>query len=72
MCIAGYCIKCSFNVVNENINSTCITVICDFNANLSKHSMFGDMLLNFFNANNVEIVDKSILPADTFTYVSSA
>ena len=34
--------------------------------------MFGDMLLNFCNENNVDIVDKSILPADTYTYVSSA
>ena len=40
------------NVVIENINSTCITVIGDFNANLSKHSMFGDMFLNFCNENN--------------------
>ena len=60
------------NVVIENINSTCITVIGDCNANLSKHSMFGDMLLNFCNENNVDLVDKSILPADTYTYVSSA
>ena len=44
------------NVVIEHINSTCITVIGDFNANLSKHSMFGDMLLNFCNENNVDIV----------------
>ena len=34
--------------------------------------MFGDMLLNFCNANNVDLVDKSILSADTYTYGSSA
>ena len=60
------------NVVIENINTTCITVIGDFNANLSKQSMFGEMLLNFCSENNSDIVDKTILPADTYTYVSSA
>ena len=60
------------NVVIENINTTCITVIGDFNANLSKQSVFGEMLLNFCSENNSDIVDKTILPADTYTYVSSA
>ena len=60
------------NVVIENINATCITVIGDFYANLSKQSVFGEMLLNFCRENNADIVDKTILPADTYTYVSSA
>ena len=59
------------NVIIENINSTCITVIGDFNANLSKQSAFGDMLLNFCSDNNYDIVDKTILPADTYTYMSA-
>ena len=60
------------NVVIENINSTCITVIVYFNANLAKKSVFGEMLLNFCSENNSDTVDKSIITADTFTYVSSA
>ena len=60
------------NVVIENINTTCIAVIGDFNANLSKQSVFGEMLLNFCSENNSDIVDKTILPADTYTHVSSA
>ena len=50
------------NVIIENINSTRITVICDFNANLSKQSVVGDMLLNFCSDNNCDIVDKNYSP----------
>ena len=46
----------------DNINSTYITIVGDFNANLSRASLFGDLLLN--------IIDKEILPNDTYTYVS--
>ena len=67
----NYCLA-KLNVVIENINTTCITVLGDFNANLSKQSMFGEMLLNFCSENNSDIVDKTIPPADTYTYVSSA
>ena len=34
--------------------------------------MFGEMLLNFCSENHSDIVDKTILPVDTYTYVSSA
>ena len=40
------------NVVIENINATCITAIGDYNANLSKQSVFGEMLLNFCSENS--------------------
>ena len=37
-------------------------VIGDFNANLSKQSVFGEMLLNFCSENNSDIVDKNYPP----------
>ena len=55
------------NVVVENINGTCITIVGDLNANLSKQSMFGEILLSFCKDNNFDIVDKDILPVDTYT-----
>ena len=60
------------NVVVENINTICITIVGYFNANLSQQSMFGDILQNVCNGSYFGIVDKDILPADTNTYVSSA
>ena len=60
------------NVVVENINSTYITIVGDFNANLSRGSVFGDILVKFCADNNLNIVDKDTLPDDTYTYVSSS
>ena len=60
------------NVVVENINSTYITIVGDFNANLSRNSVFGDILVKFCADNNFKIIDKDTLPDDTYTYVSSS
>lgn len=38
----------------------------------SLNNLFGDILQNFCNDNNLEIVDKGVLPPDTYSYVSSA
>ena len=35
------------NVFIQSINSTCVTIVGDFNANLSRASSFGDILLKF-------------------------
>ena len=48
------------------------TIFKPGSSNLSKQSTFGDMLLNFCSDNNYDIVDKTILRADTYTYVSLA
>ena len=53
-----------------NINSTYITIVGDFNANLSRASLFGDLLLRFCDDNTLNIIDKEILPNDAYTYVS--
>ena len=55
------------NMVVENI-----TIVGDFNANLSRSSVFGDILVKFCDDNNLNIVDKDTLPDDTYTYVSSS
>ena len=52
------------------IDSTCITVVGDFNANLSRTSLFGDILQQFCIDNSFCIVDVDTLPTDTYTYVS--
>ena len=44
----------------------------DFNADLSKRSPFGSILCYFCHDNSFTIADKGYLPADTYTYVSSA
>ena len=33
----------------DTINSTCVTIIGDFNSDISKKSMFGNIFLNFCN-----------------------
>ena len=55
------------NVSTESINSTCITVVGDFNANLAKQTMFGEILQSYCTYNSLIIVDK-----ESDTYVSSA
>ena len=55
-----------------NINSTCLTIIGNFNADISKKSVFGKSFLDFCNEYALSIYDKDNLPIDTYTYVSSA
>ena len=59
-------------VFTAGINSTCIFIVGDFNADLSKISSFGSILCDFCHDNSFIIADKEYLPADTYTYVSSA
>ena len=47
-----------------------ITIVGDFNANLSRASLFGDRLLIFCDDNTLNIIDTVILPNDAYTYVS--
>ena len=56
----------------NDINSTCIFIVGDFNADISKSSAFGRILHDFCDDFSFSIVDNDYLPADTYTYVSSA
>ena len=56
----------------NDINSTCIFIVGDFNADISKSSAFGSILHDFCDDFSFSIVDKDYLPAETYTYVSSA
>ena len=58
------------NVFIDSINSTCVTILGDFNANLSRASSFGDILLKFCVDNSIDIVDHATLSNDTYTYAS--
>ena len=60
------------NVVVLNINSTYITILSDFNSNIARRSLFGDIRLNFCVDNDLIMVDKNNLPTDSFTYISPA
>ena len=59
-------------VFTAGINSTCIFIVGDFIADSSKTSPFGSILCDFCHDNSFTIADKEYLPADTYTYVSSA
>ena len=52
-------------VFTAGINSTCIFIVGDFNADLSKTSTFGSILCDFCHDNSFTIADKEYLPADT-------
>lgn len=60
------------DVFVQNITSTFVTIVGDFNANISRQSVFGDILQKFCIDNNLNIMDKDDLPEDSYTYVSSA
>ena len=59
-------------VFTAGINSTCIFIVGDFNADLSKTSPVGSILCDFCHDNSFTIADKEYLPVDSYTYVSSA
>ena len=46
----------------DTINSTCVTIIGDFNADISKKSVFGNIFLDFCNEYSLSIYDKDNLP----------
>ena len=58
----------------DTINSTCVTIIGDFNGDISKKSVFGNIykFLDFCNEYSLSIYDKDNLMIDTYMYVSSA
>ena len=60
------------SVFADNITSTYVTIVGDFNANISRQSVFGNALQKFCSDNNFIMADKETLPDDTYTYVSSA
>ena len=54
----------------DSINSTCVTIVGDFNANVSRACSNGDTLLKFSVDNSIDIVDHATLPNDRYTYTS--
>ena len=52
--------------------SSCVMVTGDFNADISKESVFGDILLNYCNDNSLTLRDRDQLPSNSYTYVSHA
>ena len=60
------------SVFMQETASTCISVVGDFNADISKTSVFGDILYKYCNEHSLHIVDKTSLPTSTYTYVSAA
>ena len=56
----------------SELNTTCVSVFGDFNADLANSSIFGDILTQYCHDNNLHILDQMFLNTDTYTYVSSA
>ena len=59
-------------IIINNINSICITIVGDFNASLTTESAFSELLRSFCVDSNLSVVDVELLPSDSFSYVSSA
>ena len=59
-------------VFMQGISSTCIMVVGDFNADLAKYSIFGEILTNYCVDNNLIIADLQGLTGRAYIYVSSA
>ena len=56
----------------EEFGSPYVYVCGDFNANLLQSSRFGKELVKLCDESNLSISDELLLPADTFTFVSSS
>ena len=59
--------------VIDELECTCISVLGDWNSDISDHtSIFGRQLMTFCADNNMILSSKSHLPIDTFTHYSEA
>ena len=55
----------------DNISIASYALVGDFNANFSSaNSKFAEHIVNFCNRNNLTLSSKTLLPEDTFTYIS--
>ena len=59
------------NLIDE-CDSTCVTVVGDFNANVTKNANFAVLLNEFCNQFKYTWSSRCKLPIDTYTYVSDA
>ena len=60
------------SVFMQETTSTCISVVGDFNADISKTSVFGDILHKYCHDHSLYITEEVSLPPSTYTYVSAA
>ena len=56
----------------DTINSSCVTIVGDYNADISKKSDFENIFLDFCRKFTLAICDQDNLPVDTYIHVSSA
>ena len=58
--------------VVQNAETPSVFITGDFNADISKRSLFGPLLKQFVSDINFILLDEQFLPEDSFTFVSSA
>ena len=56
----------------ESANTPYLFVLSDFNADIQSDSVFGSELIGFCRYNQLDFIDKSILPSSSFSYISHA
>lgn len=56
----------------DDLNTSSIYLVGDFNANFENSSAFGNLLSDFCSENKYNISDKHFLPSDSYTYFSEA
>lgn len=67
------CLEALKSIIDE-MECTSILITGDWNANLQARgrSLFGNLMVDFCLENNLYIVDKELLPDDSYTHVSEA
>ena len=63
----GLLIMSKIAVYIDSINISCITITGDFNADISKKSVFENTFLGFCREYSLAICDQDNLPVDTHT-----
>ena len=61
-----------FKCIIESVNTPYVFILGDFNADILSQSIFGSELIEFCDMNNLSFMNRSMLPPDTFTFISQA
>ena len=61
-----------FNCIIESADTPYVYILGDFNADIQSQSIFGSELIEFWDMNNMSLIDKSMLSPDTFTFIGQA
>ena len=66
------CYLNNIKTIIESAYSPYVLVLDDFNEDIQSDPVFGSELIKFCHHNQLDFIDKSILPSSSFTFINHA